>query len=133
MSFDVHLQRFRDGDAGRGGGEQMRDVLRPFVVREEPEHHLAVVEYGGGTADVYLDGDHMMVSRVLGDQPWDLLVEGARAADWVILPVGCPTCITDEEQRGHLPDGLDKDVALISSGVELLRVIRDNGGSSRDR
>ena len=124
MSFDVYFQRFVHGDADPGGGEQMHHVLQPFIVREEPEHHFALVKVGDGTADVYLDGDDMMANRISGERPWDLLVvEGARAAGWVILPVGCPTCITDEAQREHLPEGLDEDVALVATGEELLRVI----------
>jgi hypothetical protein len=113
VSFDVYFQRFVHGH-----------VLQPFIVREEPEHHFALVKVGDGTADVYLDGDDMMANRISGERPWDLLVvEGARAAGWVILPVGCPTCITDEAQREHLPEGLDEDVALVATGEELLRVI----------
>ena len=74
---------------------------------------------------IYLgDGDGMLASHVSGEQPWELLVQAARSADWVILPAGCATCITDEAQRGHLPEGLDEDVVLVTSGVELLRVIR---------
>jgi hypothetical protein len=38
----------------------------------------------------------------------------------VILPVGCPTCITDERQRAHLPDSLKDDVTLVDSGALLL-------------
>ena len=103
----------------------MREVLQPFIVREEPEHHFALVEYGDGSADVYLDGDRMLANHISGDQPWDLLVDGARAAaGWVILPVGCPACITDEGQRGHLPDSLDGNIALVTTGEELLQVIR---------
>lgn len=124
VSFDVFFQRFRDGDADPGGGAEMRQVLQPFVVREEPEHHFALIEYGDGSADVYLDGDDMMVNHVSGDSPWDLLVEGARAADWVIMPAGCSTCITVEAQRAHLPEGLDEDVTLVRSGAELLSAIR---------
>lgn len=101
MSFDVFFQRFRDGDAAPAAGAQMYEVLKPYVVREEPESNFALVEYGDGSADVYLVGDHMMASRVSGGRPWDLLVAGARAADWVIMPVGCPTCITAETQQDH--------------------------------
>jgi hypothetical protein len=35
-----------------------------------------------------------------------------------------PTCITDEAQRAHLPDGLDEDVALVKTGEDLLQVVR---------
>jgi hypothetical protein len=124
VSFDVYFQRFRDGDAEPGGGEPMRQVLDPFIVREEPEHSFLLVEYGDGSADLYLDGDHMMANHITGKKPWELLVEGAQAAGWVIMPVGCPTCLTDESQRIHLPEGLNKDVALVATGEELLQVIR---------
>jgi hypothetical protein len=102
----------------------MRQVLDPFIVSEEPEHSFLLVEYGDGSADVYLGGDHMMANHITGEKPWELLVEGARAAGWVIMPVGCTTCLTDEAQRIHLPEGLTEDVALVATGEELLRVIR---------
>lgn len=126
MSFDIFFQRFRDGHADPAGGEQMRQVLQPYVVREEPEYHFALVEYGDGSADVYMGSDHMMANHISGDQPWDLLVEGAREAGWVIMPGGCSTCITDEAQREHLPDSLPDVVVLVSSGAELLRAIRSS-------
>jgi hypothetical protein len=93
VSFDVFFQRFANGDAEHGGGELMRQVLQPFIAREEPQHHFALVEFGDGTADVYLDGDGMMANLISGEQPWDLLVRGARSAGWVILPVGCPVAL----------------------------------------
>ena len=104
----------------------MRQILEPFIVREEPEHHFSLVECGDGSADVYLEEDGMMANHVSGEKPWSLLVEGARAADWVIMPVGCPTCITNEDQRAQLPAGVNEDVALVTTGDELLRVIRSS-------
>lgn len=102
----------------------MRQSLQPFIVRENPEQNFARVEYGDGSADVYLDEDGMLANHIAGEKPWQLLYAGARAAGWVILPTGRPTCITDEAQRRHLPDGLDAEVAFVSSGEELLEVIR---------
>ncbi|WP_154402574.1 hypothetical protein [Nocardioides speluncae] len=101
----------------------MRKVLQPFIVREEPMYKFALVEYGDGSADVYLDDDDMMANHVAGEDPWALLVAGARAAGWVIMPPGCPTCITDDEQRNHLPDELGAAVVLVADGADLLRVI----------
>jgi len=124
VSFDVYFQRFKDGDKASGGGEIVRQILQPFIVRENPEQNFALVEYGDGSVDVYLDGDSMLANHVGGERPWDLLVEGARAAGWVILPVGSPTCITEEAQRFHLPEGLDQDVSFVRTGEELLQVIR---------
>ena len=126
MSFDVFFQRFKNGDLEPGGGEQMREVLAPHIVREEPETHSVLVEYGDGFADLYLDDDDVMANHISGERPWDLLVGGARAAGWVIMPVGCPTCLTDESQRVHLPEGLDEDAVLVASGQDLLEVIRSS-------
>jgi hypothetical protein len=124
VSFDVYFQRFRDGSAVPGGGDSMRRVLEPFVVSEDPARSFAFVQYGDGSADVYLGADDMMVNHVVGDEPWQLLVEGAAAAGWVIMPADGPTCVTDEAQRDHLPDDVARDVVVIASGADLLRVIR---------
>jgi hypothetical protein len=102
----------------------MRRVLEPFIVSEEPDNDFALIKYGDGGADVYLDGDHMMANHVTGHRTWDLLVEGAQEAGWVIMPVGCPTCITDEAQRPHLPEGLNEQVEVVRCGADLLKVIR---------
>ncbi|MBF4163972.1 hypothetical protein [Nocardioides acrostichi] len=126
MSFDVYFQRFRNRDTEPGGGEAMRQVLAPHIVREDPEHSFARVEYGDGEADVYLGPDGMKADHVTGTAPWDLLVQGARAADWVVMPVGCPACLTDEGQRAHMPEGLDDEAVLIASGQDLLAVIRSS-------
>lgn len=67
-----------------------------------------------------------MANHISRERPWELLVRGAQAAGWVILPVGCPTCITDEAQRDHLPEGLDADVVMVKTGEDLLRVIRSS-------
>ena len=127
MSFDVYFQGFGGGDAAAGGGDIMRSVLEPFAVRSESDGDFLLVKRGDGWADVYLSADSAMANHVSGTEPWQLLVEGATAAGWVILPVGCPTCITDEAQRAHLPDGLDDEVVLVVSGDDLLAVIQGVG------
>ena len=101
VSFDVFFQRFSNGETDPGGGDAMRRVLEPFIVSEKREHRFARIELGDGGADVYLDGDDMMANHVTGLQAWDLLVQGALEAGWVILPVGCPTCITDAHVRNR--------------------------------
>jgi hypothetical protein len=124
VSFDVFFQGFIGAESLAGGGDLVRAVLQPFVTREEPEHHFMFVETGDGTADVYLHNDGMLANHISGDDPWDLLVQGARAAGWVIMPVGCPVCLTDEGQRSDLPESLQQEVVLVSSGMELLQAVR---------
>lgn len=124
MSFDVFFQGFVGGDAAAGGGPEMRGVLEPHIVEEEPEHDFVQIRVGAGSADLYLSDDSMMANHVVGDEPWEVLVAGARAAGWVLIPTGCSTCITDEGQRTALPTELQQDVVLIATGADLLAVIR---------
>lgn len=123
MSFDVFFQRFRNGNAAPGGGEAMRSVLAPHIARAEPENSFAHVVFGDGAADVYLSDDSMLANHIAGEQPWDLLVEGAKAAGWAIMPVGCPVLVTDESDRAHLPDGLGEDAVNVLTGKDVVRAI----------
>jgi hydrogenase maturation factor len=61
----------------------------------------------------------------VGDAAFDLLVKVAQEADAVILPVGCPVCVTSESQIPTLPEQLREDgVHLVRNGRDLLAVIR---------
>lgn len=124
MSFDVFFQRFSDGDAGDGGNEEARAVLAPYIVAEDGGHVRLVVD--GRETDIYgLDDDSaFMATHIEGDVVWDVLVRAAQAADYVILPVGCATCIVDSKQEAHLPEPLKDRVALVPDGPALLAVIR---------
>lgn len=101
----------------------MRQVLAPYVI-EESESFLRV-RIGDGEADIYLRDDEMMANHVSGEDPWDLLVKGAQAANWVIMPIGCPACVTQPGQRGELPEGLDDAVVVVESGAAL-RAVNDS-------
>lgn len=127
MSFDLYLQGFLDGDGADGGGDRMRAVLGDHLLVDDDG--VGLLAHGDGTAEVHGlegDADGVMVSRVTGADPWELLVRAARAAGWVILPVGGATCLTYASQRAHLPPELaEGDVVLVSSGAELLAVLRE--------
>lgn len=102
----------------------MRSVLAPHIAREEPEKSFAHIVFGDGAADVYLSDGSMLANHIVGEQPWDLLVASAKAAGWVIMPVGCPVLITEESDRAHLPDGVGEDAVHVPTGKDILRVIR---------
>lgn len=124
MSYDIHLMRFINGESSEGGGFSMRKILQPHVTSEEPANGCVAIAYGDGTADLYLSGDSLMANRIDGEQPWDLLVTGARAADWVILLADGPACLTVEAQRGHLPEGMAEDAVFVQNGQDVLDIIR---------
>jgi hypothetical protein len=59
------------------------------------------------------------------DAVLDLIVAVARAADMVILPVGCPACVVFEHQRPQLPADLaGQGVELVETGDALATVVR---------
>jgi len=101
----------------------MREVVAPHIRREDERHDLVLIEIGDGSAELYLSDDSMMATHVSGRDPWDVLVQGAKSAGWVIMPVGCPTCLTNDDQAEHLPPELQEEVALVLTGADLLRVI----------
>ena len=121
MTFDIIFQGFIAGESSEQGGSQMREILAPHVTDEDGS--FLRVRFGDGDADIYLGDDRMMANHVSGRDPWDLLVEGAQAANWVIMPIDCPTCVTQPGQREELPEDLDADVVAVSTGAELRRII----------
>ena len=124
MSFDLFFQGFVAGESSERGGAQMEGVLRPHVTASQGS--FMRVEVGDGGADVYLSDDSMMANHISGQDVWDLLVRGAQAANWVILPMDCPTCLTAPGQLEQLPEGLDENTIAVTTGVELKTVIDAN-------
>lgn len=128
----MHFAGFRHGRPSGTGGAAARAVLEPHCRTDPGEPGFLHLSIGDGGADVYLrpgDPDHMMVNHVAGDDPWSLLVEAARTADWVILLPGgtaAITALTSPDQREHLPAGWVTETALVSSGADLLAVIQSS-------
>jgi hypothetical protein len=57
---------------------------------------------------------------------WDVIVDVARSAGWVILPAapGCGTCLVDDAQLGDLPDFVPKPIVVVRSGAEFVAAIK---------
>lgn len=126
MSYDIVLQGFRGGQLDPGGTDRALARLRPFITRSEPELGFVLLEYGNSRADVYC-GDHdLLVNQVSGHELWDILVDAARQADWVIMPVGGPVALTRAEQQTELPPELAAASRLVSDGDELLALLLDD-------
>jgi hypothetical protein len=94
----------------------MREVLAPHISEEDGT--FLRVRVGDGEADLYLRDGGMMASHIAGRDPQYLLVQGARAANWVIMPVGCPTRLTQSGQQEELPKGLDHEVVVVERGAD---------------
>ncbi len=120
MFFDVLFQGFLAGESSERRGAQMREVLAPHI--SEQNGTFLRVRVGDGEAEIYLGDGGMMPSHVLGQDPWDLLVRGGQAPNWVIIPVGCPTCLTQARQQEELPEGLNDEVVAVETGSDLRAV-----------
>jgi hypothetical protein len=131
VSFDIVLQAFTDGDAAGGDIAALRAVLEPLV--RHRDGYGVQIETADGEADVYgLDDDEerveavaVMVNHASGRALWDVLYDAARAAGLVVMPVGCPVCVTDERQIPHLPPELvdAAGVVVVRSGADILAAV----------
>jgi hypothetical protein len=127
MSFDVFLQAFRDGGAGRASDGAVLEILEPLVTsRREGWARVATVD---GESDVFgIDdaGSGLMFVNPQGLVIWDVMVDIAKAAGFVVMPIGCGTCIVDERIVSDLPEGIPKPVVMVRSGAELAAVARSS-------
>jgi len=121
VSYDVFFQGFLAGESSGQGSAQMRDALAPHVITSTGS--TLHIRYGDGAADIFISEDGMMANHISGRDPWQLLVTGAQAANWVILPLDRPVCLTAPDQRDDLPDELADNVVFVASGDDLLRVV----------
>jgi hypothetical protein len=129
MSFDMFVQRFRDGDAAPMSSAAF-EVLRPYIDRAEAERdfwHLRAPD--DGEADIFaavaagaMEG--LMISRFSAGAVLDLLVEFVCQADAVLLPPGCPALLTAEAQRRHLPDELRPGAVVVRNGGDVEHALR---------
>ncbi len=91
MSFDVFLQGFRRGDAADGEGAAVMRVLSPHIA--ERSEHWARLVIDDGDAEVFGIADPetgLLFNHVSGRLMWSVIVDVARAAGFVVMPIGCP-------------------------------------------
>lgn len=125
MSFDIVVQRFVAGeDAPALNGEGLRAFMAPHVVRAEFGENIA---YGDGGAELYgweTVETGFMITHAHGNDIWDLLVRAAKVGGFVIIPAGCPIALIDPGQAHELPGELRGDTQVVSSGAELIAMVR---------
>jgi hypothetical protein len=124
VAYDVFFQGFLAGESSGRGGHRMREVLAAHVVSKRGSHWQ--LRFGDGEADVFLSDDGMIANNISGRDPWDLLVRGAKAANWVILPLDCPVCLTGPGQREELPEDLGDEMLMVDSGADLRAVVESH-------
>ena len=120
MSFDIFFQRF---DGSEADAHAVMAVLDPLVV-ERGDGWLRIAT-SDGQADVYggNSGTDFMVNHSSGREVWDVMYRLAAAGRFVVLPVGCGTCVLDESMADGLPAHVPQPVATVRSGADLLAVV----------
>ncbi len=122
MSFDVFLQGFERGDVAPGVPDEANRVLHPYL-RFSPDGFANVVT-DDGHAEVYGVGTvGLMFTHASGRRVWDVMFDVARAGNWAIMPVGCPTCVPTLSMIAELPDELRAEAVVVNSGAELLDAV----------
>ncbi len=128
MSFDIFLMRFSAGRARADRAGAMR-ILAPLVDGPIDDLDVVTIRTLDGDAAVYglKEADSLMFNHVSGQHVWDVMVEVAKAGSYVIMPVGCPTCVVDAADAVELPevlgDELGTGVLIVHSGAELLAAV----------
>ncbi len=135
MSFDIHLQCYRNGEPAAFNRLKLDEVFGASIVSRQPDGCFKLYFADGGGSDVYsgdYPGDdddfvqHMMFSRCGGDAFWEALY---RLADVTMSVILWPdddkpsTAVTDEATVGHLGSGFSGPVLgqpkVVHSGREL--------------
>ena len=123
MSFDIFLHAFGSGQPIPRA--LIADAIEPYLAANEQ-----TISTKDGSAEVFglagsteLDG--LTFTHVSGLEAWEVIYQVALAANWVILPTGCPVCVVDQAQIQTLPEDLLESVGatVVSSGADVLEVI----------
>lgn len=128
MSFDVYAQRFVDGEPADADSEVLRELLAPHVARVESDFGFAELRFDDGSLDFYgVDepGSGFMVNHVSGQLSWDLIALVAARGDMALIAPGVPPMVFSEAARGNLPEGLDGEAVVVTSGADILRTIAE--------
>ncbi len=124
MSFDIFFQRFAAGEHAAADAQAVASFLAPFIDRRDP--HGATLRTNDGDAELYgLDdiGEGCMITHASGRAIWDVMYELARVGRFVVIPVGCGTCIPPTVDRSDLVVELPEPITVVGSGRELLAVV----------
>lgn len=123
VGLEIFVQRFRHGDGCDADASAVLAALEPYLDHSGRSPRLRVGDADGELYGLEDLASGFMVAHAGGAAILGALVAVARACDLVILPVGCPTAITDERQRSHLPAELADEAVLVTSGEALQRLI----------
>lgn len=131
VSFDIHLQRV----AEEADDREVWTLLEQAWDAPPDQYGYSRVRRGIGEADLYAAQpgeslDSLMFSRPAGGtEIFDLIVDVARAGRMVIMPAGCPPCVTDDGGLRTFPDDIAEALGhpvVVTDGSELLELVENS-------
>jgi hypothetical protein len=130
VSFDVHVQRFEEGDAAIWDWQAVQDALYRFGLRPEQVADGREIEVAdGGRAEVDIDAEGAAffirggaLTPALSRFVWEVASAGRAVVLATMNPM--PAALTDASQREHLPADLDATPVLCDSADELHSLLK---------
>ncbi|MEU0025115.1 CbrC family protein [Streptomyces sp. NPDC006335] len=118
MSHSMYVCRFAGGHPAPMDVSAIRDVLGPVTVGGLPPTGLPEswdLEAGdGGGSEVYGDALGLTFNRFSPGQIMDRVADLARRTGAAVLPLECPTVLTNEADRRHLPESLRAEAVVVA-------------------
>ncbi|MFF7931211.1 CbrC family protein [Streptomyces sp. NPDC007940] len=128
MSYSLYVLRFVDGQPAPMDETAIREVLGPVTVGGMPATGLPEcwdleAEDGGG-AEVYGNALGLTFSRFAFGDVLDRVAALARRTRAGVVPQDCPIILTDEDDRGHLPESLRAEALVVAPEALTGRAIQ---------
>jgi hypothetical protein len=129
VSYDVFLQRFRDGEVALVESPEVWSILEEAWDAPPDKFDYCRVSRGADEGDLYAVPigtpiDSLMFNHA-GRAIYHLMFDVAVAGDMTIMPLDVGPFIVREDQLEHLPAELRSSAIVIRSGVELVRAIEE--------
>ena len=129
MSYDVHVLRFRNGEAAPAESAEAWELLEAAWEKAPDEFGYCLVRRGGDEGDLYGLTTGKPIERLMfnhaGWGVYQLMYDLATAADMTIVPPDVGPFLVREEQRQHLPADLATRAVVVESGADLVRAITE--------
>ena len=127
MSYDVVLQRFRDGEPEPVEEPQVWRLLEEAWQEPPDEFDFCRVRRGEDEGDLYAVQPRAPVDSLMFNHAepriYELMYDLAAAGGMAIILPDVGPFLVREEQRKHLPPELRRRASVVSSGAELVRAI----------
>lgn len=121
----MFVQGFQDGGSAPLDVISVASLLDPLITTRGDG--FVDVKTTDGSATVYGYGDPdaaLMFSRPDGEGIWDVIFETAKASGGVIMAGDAGWFGADTSIVADLPEGMEDLFSVVTSGAELLHVIR---------